>query len=194
MPKSLNNLLTLTIFGMLLFGFILFWDLRPDYLLKPGSTRSLSSETGEADSYMTEIQSTNFTDQGDRDYTLQARQSLHFKRGNYFMLSAPYLVAYNARPKPAWEMTSERGTVNDLGSKVVLQDDVNLWKPEPGGNEIRMNTSELTVLPRQKLANTDKRVKLTNPEGVTTGKGMDADLVAETFFLRSRVKGEYIGL
>lgn len=200
MPKSLNNLITLTLFGLLIASFILFWDLRPDYLLKSGNNRSISSETAEADSYMTDIESTSFTKTGALDYLLNARQSLHFKRGNYFVLSAPHLVAYNAEPQNTsglqitWEMTSSRGTVKNQGNRVVLQENVNLWKPEPAGEETRLVTSELTVLPRRKLANTDKRVKLTNAEGVTTGRGMDANLVAETFALRSEVKGVYVGL
>ncbi len=52
-------------------------------------------------------------------------------------------------------------------------------------------TDDIHFIPGDNVATTSTNVKLVNPEGYTTGKGMKADFNREIYELLSDVKGYY---
>jgi len=186
-----NFLLTIMLLGSVSV-FLLFWLSPPEaFLSKP---RSDSSELPKADSYMLNISKLDFDNHGAKTFSLKATEARHFKRTNHLEVEQPELVSYSPKTSQQhtdqpWHMNAKTGTVLNGGEQAVFNGDVYAWQILDNGKKNELRTDKLILFPKERTAETDKKVTIKTPNGKTVGVGMQADLNKELFKLLSRVKG-----
>ncbi len=144
-----------------------------------------------ADSYMQNTQTSKFDETGNLAYVLVADSALYFSGDDRLELSAPRLTAKRGTANAApWLLTADSATTSRLGDNVLLSGAVHAWQVlKTGRNEFF--TDDIRFAPSDNIATTDAGVKMINPEGTTTGKGMKADFNRETYQVLANVRSRY---
>ena len=146
------------------------------------------------DYYMTGVDSTSFSLDGNRRFRLQAERATHFPDPEYTLVDRPNLVVYREQGNP-WHITAQHGRITPErgagGERVELSEDVVITHEDEEGRELNVYTEFLTLYPERKLASTNLEVRFVMDGGELTGTGMVADLNARRVELLANVRGRY---
>jgi len=170
---------------------LLLWDSPPELFFKSKKTQLESLPT--ADSYMHNTNTLKFDEDGNQAYLLTADTGLYYSSDNRFELQNPNL---RARTPPTgsepWQLTAEVARSSSGGELIVLTGNVYAWQKTAAGlNEFF--TTDISYTPEKNTAETAAPVKLSSPQGITTGTGMEADFSTETYRLLANVESTYHG-
>ncbi|MCK9503240.1 MAG: LPS export ABC transporter periplasmic protein LptC [Porticoccaceae bacterium] len=170
---------------------VLLWDSPPEFFFKSKKTKLESLPS--ADSYMHNTSTIKFDEDGNRGYLLTATTGLYYSRDNRFELQSPNLIA---RKSPTglepWQMTAEAARSTSGGELILLIGNVYAWQTTATGlNELF--TSDISYTPENNTAETASPVKLSSPQGITTGTGMEANFSTEIYRLLANVESKYHG-
>lgn len=144
-----------------------------------------------ADSYMQNTTTHKFDEVGDLAYVLIADSALYYSRDDRLELSTPQLTAKRGAADTApWRLTANTATTSRVGDNVLLSGAVHAWQVlKTGRNEFF--TDDIRFAPSDNVATTEAGVKMINPEGTTTGKGMKADFNRDTYQILADVRSRY---
>lgn len=185
----MKNLLLLTAAIAVTWLAVIFWDAPAELFFRDKNTRVESLPT--ADSYMRNTFTTKYDEDGSRAYLLSAQTGLYFSEDDRFELQSPKLTA---RKSPIgtepWQLVAATASSTGAGEQVVLSGDVHAWQEVRGGTN-EFFTPEITYTPATNSAQTALAVRLSHPEGETTGVGMHADFTLELYRILSNVEGRY---
>ena len=173
--------------------FLLLWDSPPQVFLQSPSAVS-EPELPNADGYMLNTHTITFTKTGEPSYELKTTETRYFKKGERFELDSPDMITFDSQsPDRPWHVTAKTGTVFQSGKKVALNGDVYAWQNTENSARNELRSQRLVLFPERQLAESNKRVVITTPEGRTTGTGLEANLQEERFKLLNNVKGLHRG-
>lgn len=185
-------------------GFLLFWISAPEVFI--ASSKSSATTDTSADSYMKNIDTLSFNEQGQKASRVQAARADHFNAVDRMDFLQPVMTAFNTdnggsggsgkkegttdttKGKAPWHMKSAKGSIFENGSRAEFTGNVFAWQKN-GKIDNQVHTEKLTVYPEKHTAETQVRVSIVSEQGKTTGVGMRADLNAKRFKLLSKVKG-----
>lgn len=184
----MRNLVTLIILLGFAGTFMVFWDSPPEvFLEKPVIT---AQELPKANSYMLITDTIKYSSSGEKDYTLQTTETRYFQKKDRFELEMPSLLTFDKNnPLRPWLFQANRGNIYNGGEKAVFNDNVFARQYAKLGEENELRTSRLVFFPDKQLAESNKRVTISTPNGTTSGTGLRADMSNERFKLLSKVKG-----
>jgi len=170
---------------------VLLWDSPPELLFKSKKTRLESLPT--ADSYMHNTTTIKFDESGRQTYLLTATTGLYFSGDDRFQLEAPKLTARKSQTgAEPWQLTADVARSTSQGELVLLEGNVYAWQQTPRGlNEFF--TTDISYAPGKNFAETQAPVKMSHPQGITTGIGMEADFNTDTYRLLANVESKYHG-
>ncbi|HET6604964.1 MAG TPA: LPS export ABC transporter periplasmic protein LptC [Xanthomonadaceae bacterium] len=90
-----------------------------------------------------------------------------------------------------WQARSDRAWVSAEGDEIRLLRDVRVEGRGKKGGRIELTTSELSVFPRERRAETGQSVTVTAPGSILRGLGLRADFDARRIELLSEVRARY---
>ena len=158
---------------------------------EPGSQQAFEEIQHEPDYYMDEFELTSLNLGGKPAYKLYADNMKHYSHDDSATLEQPHLVVFRNEDE-FWDIRAESGQVLDGGELVLLKGEVIILRITPTNAEaLQVYTSDLTVRPHVKYAETTAEVKIKDDRGVTTAMGMRADLGQRRVTLLSDVRGIY---
>jgi lipopolysaccharide export system protein LptC len=139
------------------------------------------------DLILTNSASTRFGEDGQIRYRTRSVLVRRFPSTDIVRLEKPRITSYEG-DRNAWYLTAEHGETLPGREVVRLMEDVILSNPE---SELEIKTSELSITPDKKYAQTDKPVTITGRGSITTGIGMEAFMMDERVKLLSDVRTHY---
>lgn len=156
--------------------------------LDTGVTQDPGTPAGDVpDLYMVNFTTTTMNQQGRPDRRLSAERMAHFPATGIQEFVRPHLSLYQESGEP-WQVSSERGVLSADGDELMLLGEVDIWRNNPDGTlGIRIETSDVRVLPDTEYAETDDSALITTASGRTSGVGMRAFLKQERVELLSEV-------
>ncbi|MCY1260252.1 Lipopolysaccharide export system protein LptC [compost metagenome] len=187
MPKTLRQKLLLILIAVLLIALGYYWNVRLD-LFSEGQPRPQPSEA--IDYYAMNAHSIQYRADGSLEYEMTAEKLEHQKATDITDVTTPDLYIYRDEPQP-WHVQSVRAEVAPGGKQVELIDDVRVARTDAKGRSLLLTTTRLTVFPDDDLAQTEQPVRIEEPSGVTTAKGMKAYLKDSRMLLLSNVRGQH---
>lgn len=129
-----------------------------------------------------------FDERGKLQYSLVASRMVHFADDDSTELTNP-TVLYLGRAEPL-HIDARRAVSSKDGKIITLYDDVKLRRePAPGRAEMTLTTTELTVVPDDEFAHTDKPVQITQGKSVLNGTGFELNNLTAVAILKSKVHG-----
>lgn len=186
--------------------FIIFWDSKPEIFLgrKPAAISALPT----ADSYMRNIVTRKFNENGRPAFVLTATEGDYFQSLNKSIMISPQMLIHSKKEgDQPWHLNAEQSVILNSGQQIDLQDNVYAWQKTTsyratrtsktaggvgamtGKNEI--NTPFLSYYPDDQKASTSKEISFKSPEHNITGIGFSGDFAAQTYQIHSRVKGRH---
>ena len=158
---------------------------------EPGSQQAFEQTVHEPDYYMDEFELTSLNLSGQPAHKLYADNMKHYAHDDSATLEQPHLVVFRG-DDGFWDIRAESGRVLNGGESVLLKGEVIILRITPSGSEaLQLYTSDLTVRPHAKYAETAAPVRIKDGRGVTTATGMRADLNQRRVELLSKVRGSY---
>ncbi|MDX1593436.1 MAG: LPS export ABC transporter periplasmic protein LptC [Gammaproteobacteria bacterium] len=146
------------------------------------------------DSIIEDYLVTLHAEDGQPRYRLAGPRLSHYPHDDSNRLERPHLTVYEQVNDPAWTVEAERGFLSSGAEELLLAGPVTLERL-PGTNRppLRIDTRDLTIHPRQDLAETEAPVKITGPDYVVDAVGARAKLYDEgpLVELHSRVRGRH---
>lgn len=128
-------------------------------------------------------------DDGSESFTLRGPRLARQPGKRSLALQTPLFLVPDADQR-YWEVRSKRGWVSPDGDELRLRGAVRVDGPEDG-RKITMNTEQLNVFPRRKLATSAAAVTITEPGLTMHGRGLRAELAGRRFTLLSQAKARY---
>ncbi|HKK13935.1 MAG TPA: LPS export ABC transporter periplasmic protein LptC [Gammaproteobacteria bacterium] len=158
------------------------------------TSHSVSSGTDRrhvADYYVTDFTATSMDRRGRPERRLSAERLVHYADDDTSRLTRPHLEIFT-RDTPPWHISARTGWVSAGGSVVRLSGDVQIHRAGAGGvRAVNGHTTELTVHPDRRYAETDREITLTSPGIRVKSVGMRANMEADRVELLSTVRGTY---
>ena len=157
----------------------------------PDSPQALDQTQHEPDYYMEQFELTSLSLDGKPAHKLYADNMLHYPIDDSTTLEKPHLVVFR-NEEEFWDIRAESGLVSNGGESVLLEGEVIILRVNPAhAQALQVYTSDLTVRPGDKFAETSAKVTIKDDRGVTTAVGMWADLNQRRVELLSNVRGTY---
>jgi LPS export ABC transporter protein LptC len=146
----------------------------------------------QTDSYMTNVHSTLFDDQGMINNTLSGTNVTYNNSTNITLIEHLYATA-RAQSGPDWQINADHGRIIDKAKIIYLDGHVKLTQP-PGkdSQDITLLTTELTYYPDRKFAETTQPVTITQPGMTLNAIGMTADLNKGIIKFAQQTRGQYV--
>ena len=169
-------------------GALTFWIWQQ---LDEDQTPVAKAKDHEPDYYLEKMIRTSLDETGQVRNVLYADVVLHFPDDDSTELTKPRMEIYNGRSEP-WYVIAESGWVSSGNEVVLLHGEVEIWRQgDAGVREFEVLTSELTILPEEKYAETDDPATITSPSTVTTSVGLRANFAHDRLELLDRVKSRH---
>lgn len=128
---------------------------------------------------------------GQLSYVLRAHRLSHFADDQSSELDRPVVVHLEPKGRTV-TLTSKRGRASGDQKTVDFFDSVTVTRSDQKRSPMTLQTSYLRVLPDQRLAVTDKPVRITNGGTLVEGVGLHFDLRANTLSIKSKVRVTYL--
>ena len=150
---------------------------------------------GEPDIYMESAVISQFQDDGTLQYRLAAQQVRTFDDDRRAYLVGPDFSLYSPTAPP-WRVSAREGDLYGFGEDadarvgvLVLSGDVVLHQTDPGRGFTTVRTTELTVRPEPRYAETERDVMIETEAGRTFAQGLKADLERRILNLQADADG-----
>lgn len=122
-------------------------------------------------------------------YTLTAREVVHFPDDDSTEVAEPYLV-YLGKNKPPLTLRSRTAHVSSEGETVIMRDDVHVVRAAtPTRPETHGRMPDLTIQTEEETAATKSPVLFTQGNSWLKGVGMNLDNRTQTYVLQSQAVG-----
>lgn len=122
-------------------------------------------------------------------FRMSAARLEHFPDDDSTEFERPVLVSLDPS-KPLVTLRAERGRATSGGQRTDLYDRVLLTRAgQQGRPELRIETEQVTLLPEEDIARTDRPVRILHGASSLTGEGMEFDNAARVLKVRSKVHG-----
>jgi len=188
MRKKNSNRLMSGIALALLLGFLWIYS-------DTGTPPTISSDNKklkEPEFFIHNVYNLSFNEQGMLTQTLTAKKLQHFstgkrKKNQYTELKEPVINLYKDNHHK-WQISSKTGTVKNEGKQIDLKNSVIISSSD---QLYKLTTSALRIYPAKNIAENNKAVTITSPQGVTTSIGIRTDLNTEHTILKKNVQGTY---
>lgn len=154
-------------------------------------TRELTRQ--EFDYYLSELDTTRFSQDGRREWRLQAQRLTHFPTPEFSLLDRPQLSLFPEGDEP-WFIEAERARIDQDSEgreRMQLDGNVVITYVDGGGQTLTIYTDTLTVYPEQRLAETAAEVLMTTAGSELRSRGLRADLNTQLIELLANVRGYY---
>lgn len=124
-------------------------------------------------------------------YTLTAKQVVHFPDDDTTEVDAPHLVYLNPN-KPKLTMSSRTALVSSEGETVYMKDDVRIKRDATAIRpELIGVMPDLTIQTEEETAETRSPVHFTQGKSWLKGVGMHIDNKTQTYVLESQAVGQF---
>lgn len=176
---------------------LLFFALReksPTELLSP----SAAEPGGFPQTYMIDIETEEFDQQGQLLYRMSTPAAQHFQmdpespgEADHTLIAQPKLFFFSQNDGNPWRLSAMEGISHTSSGRVTLNHNVRAEQQTPGQSGFTLSTSALTIHTVEQFAETDKAVKMRAPQGEIETIGMQAWLNEDRIELLSTVRGTY---
>lgn len=151
---------------------VLWWIYMPSHQPNP----SLSFQKDLPDSYMTEVTVLKFDDQGVLRQQLQAKRATHLPAHNQIHYDHP-IITWFGHNGNHWQLSANHGANREGREVIDLWDAVRLHRDGGAGSpETTASTSALSANSDKLIIDTDKPVRIEQPNLLITGVGLHGDL------------------
>jgi len=158
---------------------------------EPGPQSIAVQALHQPDYYMEQFELTSLDELGVPAHKLYADNMFHYPDDDSATLKRPHLIVF-LDENEFWDIRAESGRVLNGGKSVLMQGEVTILLINPDNPQVReMLTTELTVRPHDKYAETAEAVTFNDGDDVTHAVGMWADLNERKIELMSKVRGSY---
>lgn len=125
-------------------------------------------------------------------FRLSAQRLEHFPDDDTIEFRRPVLVSLDP-DRPLVTLRAERGKASADAQRTDLHGQVLLVRAADRGRpELRVETDQVTLLPEEDIARTDRPVRVLLGASSLTGTGMEFDNAARTLKVRSKVHGIWV--
>ena len=146
------------------------------------------------DYYLTTVDSTSFSPQGESEYRLQADRIVHYPSPEFATIDSPQLVIYEGQAGP-WFLSAAYGTIEQdferSEEKLNLSENVIVQHTDAEGQTYNIYTDELTIYLDSKYLTTETEVLFESMNREISSLGMTADLTTKHITFLSQVRGRY---
>ena len=146
------------------------------------------------DYYLTSVDSTQFSPQGESEYRLQAERIVHYPSPEYATIDSPRLIIYQSQQGP-WFLSAAYGTIEqDLErseERLDLSDNVIVQHTDANGQTYNIYTDELTIYLDSSYLTTNTEVLFQSSNQEISSLGMNADLTTKHITFLNNVRGRY---
>ncbi len=146
------------------------------------------------DYYLTTVDSTSFSPEGESEYRLQADRIVHYPLPEFATIDSPHLVIYEGQAGP-WFLSAAYGTIEQdferSEEKLNLSENVIVQHTDAEGQTYNIYTDELTIYLDSKYLTTETEVLFESMNREISSLGMTADLTTKHITFLSQVRGRY---
>lgn len=170
-------------------SFLLLWDSPPESFLRPDSSKVENLPS--ADSYMSNIKSTVFSEDGTKKYSLEATEIAIFSGLSELKLSQPLLIAYQTgNQQTHFKVRSETGTLYKNSQIFEFDGNVNAnWTSLDG--KTALIAGNLSYSMKKDSASATNGIQLITPKSKLSGDSLSANFASKIVTIKSRVRGVY---
>lgn len=174
-----------TLLTLIIIAFIGIWGV----IEAPEEAPVVAREPHFVDAYAKDFTMLSMDENGQPYYTLTADLMEHFNDTGESEITSP--VFNIDRDSDAWVISARRGTIDNSNIWVTLNDDVVMLQKNTD-NPIRLKTSKMRFNTRTQIADTDKRVHITQGELSLKSNGMVFNNGTGNLELLAGVNGIYV--
>jgi lipopolysaccharide export system protein LptC len=181
-----RGLLILVLLGLALVTSTLVWKLRPQ-------PKPVPPEEARSDYTLDNFELVTLDEQGKESFSVRAPRLERDPQGKSLTITAPnFSFPGKGAEGGRWTATAGTAWVGPKGEQVRLLRDVHMVGP-PGarGEQTRMRTARLEILPKQDKASSPSVVTITRGDSILQGTGLQADLDTHRVQFLADVKGRY---
>jgi len=183
----IRQALLFTTVALIVAGFVLIWDSPPESFLRQANHQF--EEKPNADSFMTNITSRRYSVAGNEKFSLNSPRIEFFEGDASITMVDPNFATRTSAGRPL-ALSAAHGTLNTTEDRLDLDGNV-LAHIELEESAAELTTEQLTYLTESNVATTEAAFKLITPTSKTSGVGLRANLIEETFAIQSKVKVTY---
>lgn len=126
---------------------------------------------------------------GQARYDLTGTKLLHYPKGDYFEITAPFVKSFGL-DRPPMTMRSLTAVANSDGSRIQMHNSVAIDRPpSPGADPLHLDTEYLLLLPDDDVMQTDQAIDFTLGSSHVTGIGMFANNATRELHVLSKFHG-----
>lgn len=171
----------------------LFWDNATSKQVAKQSRQELKAHLGEeSDFYGEGLENRQYDKDGKLEQSFSAAKSTHYASSASTEFEQPRIQAQDSDGR-IWQIRAKEGSMKDKTREIFLQHQVEIAPLNlPENEQVKVETSELFIHLQNKSAQTDKAVRISNPDSVTTGLGMTFSVPEQTLELHQQVRTQYV--
>lgn len=131
---------------------------------------------------------------GQESFTLRAPKLERDPDAETMDIATPVFLipAREGSSSDAWEVRSRTAWVSADGNELRLRGDVVGKSAGRAGPATTMRTDELNVFPDTKRATSPRKVVITRPGSILSGRGLQLDLASKRYSFKSEVRHRYV--
>lgn len=142
--------------------------------------------------FLRDFTTTTMNLEGRPDQRLVAEFMLRYADDGVMDLTEPRMTLYDtANNAPPWQIDAAHGLVSGDGKEIQLSGGVRMTREDKSGLLV-LTTQAMLLRPKERYAETDAPVTITNPEGRVNAIGMRAYMKEERVILLAQVRGNYV--
>lgn len=169
-------------------SFLLLWESPPESFSRPDSSKI--EELPSADSYMSNIKSFVFSNEGTHKYLLKASELSIFSSLSELKLEKPVFIAFQNDTKTQFLVEAKSGSLSKNTQIFLFNGDVNAnWQTAVGATNLL--AGRLSYSLKEDSAFAEGGVQLTTENTKMTGNTLSADFDNESIIIESRVRGTH---
>jgi LPS export ABC transporter protein LptC len=169
-------------------SFLLLWESPPESFSRPDTSKI--EELPSADSYMSNIKSLVFSNDGNQQYLLEASKISIYSRLSKVKLSEPTFIAYQNNDNSHFFVKADRGDLSKITKIFEFNGDVNAkWENVKGKTDL--NADSLSYSLNEESATASGGVKVTTHNTQITGDSLSVNFPNQLLKIESRVRGSH---
>jgi lipopolysaccharide export system protein LptC len=146
--------------------------------------------------YLVNARTRQFDEEGKLSYILEADKMAYFNKSDPSkpdtLLEQPNITMFDQdNSRPPWKATANNAEGSEQQDELIMIGDVVIQQRLDNGEQTRLETTELTIKPNRRYAETDKPVIITDKTGVVRSTGVRIFFDDERIELLSNVSGNY---
>ncbi|OGT64411.1 MAG: LPS export ABC transporter periplasmic protein LptC [Gammaproteobacteria bacterium RIFCSPHIGHO2_12_FULL_45_9] len=174
-----------------IFSFVLICVTSALILHHNNQQKSQNTQNNIIDGFASHATLTEYDEQGNIKTVLTAESATHLEPGGTTHFKKPFIITYTKDRTP-WHIHADQGISDRDGHHIIFQHHILIHAlPTTRHPETRITTDELTILPKESRAFTDKPVILSRPGMVIHGVGLTANFKTGEYQLRSQSEAVY---